>query len=192
LNWPIVFTGMRPVVMAVALLLTACGQAPVAHSTSTSPTTTPSPSPTPEAARFVAPEPSAAKMAAINAGGDAAFWDFVAFHEVGLRAGRSVSYVVSGTGTANYQCMRTDGTLDAAPGSNQVATGQISARQALTADTSGEVSAVITLRPPAPANPRCPSGYAIQAWRVSYTNTTVVDEANNVTWSAPGSGGQAQ
>src|SRR5207302_8210103 len=45
------FTGMRRVVMAVALLLTACGQAPVAHSTSTSLTTTPSPttppSPTP-------------------------------------------------------------------------------------------------------------------------------------------------
>ena len=65
-------------------------------------------------------------------------------------------------------------------------------RKALTADASGEVNAVITLRPPAPANPRCPSGYAIQAWRVSYTNTTVMDEANNVTWSAPGSGGQAQ
>ena len=97
-----------------------------------------------------------------------------------------------GTGTANYQCMRTDGTLDAAPGSNQVATGQVSAQQTLTADAAGEVSAVISLRPPAPANPRCPSGYAIQAWRVSYSNTTVMEEGNHMTWSAPGGEGQAQ
>ena len=109
-----------------------------------------------------------------------------------MRPGQSVSYQVIGTGTANYQCMRTDGTLDAAPGSNQVATGQVSAQQTLTADAAGEVSAVISLRPPAPANPRCPSGYAIQAWRVSYSNTTVMDEWNHMTWSAPGSGGQAQ
>jgi hypothetical protein len=187
---------MRRVLLAAALFLTACGQVPIAQLASptatASPVATASPSPTPEVAHFVAPEPSAAKMAAINAGGDAAFWDFVAFHEVGLRAGQSVSYHLIGTGTANYQCMRTNGTLDAAPGTNQVATAQVSARQTLTADASGGVSAVITLRPPAPANPRCPSGYAIQVWRVSYTNTTVMDEANNLNWSAPDSGGQAQ
>jgi len=129
-------------------------------------------------------------MAAINAGGDTAFWDFVVFHELGLRAGQLVSYQVSGSGTANYQCMRTDGTLDAAPGSNQVATGQVSARQQLTADASGEVSAVVALKPPAPAS--CPTGYAISTWRASYTNVTVVDEANNVTWSAPDATSQAQ
>lgn len=108
------------VLLAVTLLLAACGQAPIGHSTS--PTGIPSPGPTPEVAHFVAPEPSAAKMAAMKAGGDGVFWDFVAFHEVGLRPGQSVSYLVSGSGTANYQCMRTNGMLDADPGSNQVAT----------------------------------------------------------------------
>ena len=147
--------------MAAPVLLAACTQAPAAHSASPTPTTTTSTSasPTPEVAHFVAPEPAAAKTAAMKAGGDTGFWDFVAFHEVRLRPGQSVSYQVIGTGTANYQCMRTDGTLDAAPGSNQVATGQVSAQQTLTADAAGEVSAVISLRPPAPANPRCPSGY---------------------------------
>jgi len=185
---------MRRLLMAATLLLAACTQAAAAHSASPTPTPTPSTSasPTPEVAHFVAPEPAAAKTAAMKAGGDAVFWDFVAFHEVGLRPGQTVSYQVIGTGTANYQCMRTDGTLDAAPGSNQVATGQVSAQQTLTADAAGEVSAVISLRPPAPANPRCPSGYAIQAWRVSYSNSTVMDEGNHMTWSAPGSGGQAQ
>jgi hypothetical protein len=41
------------------------------------------------------------------------------------------------------------------------------------------------LRPPAPANPVCPSGYAIGTWRSSYTGVTVVDEANAVSWAAP-------
>jgi hypothetical protein len=174
------------------LLLAACGQAPVAHSTS--PTTTPSATatPTPQVPHFVAPEPSAAKMAAMKAGGDAVFWDFVSFHEVGLRPGQSISYLVSGSGTANYQCMRTDGTLNAAPGTDQLASGKVSARQTLTADASGDVSAVIALRPPAPANPACPASYAIAMWRVSYADTSVVDEANNVTWAAPDSTTQAQ
>lgn len=176
--------------LAATVLLAACGQAPVAHSAS--PMLTPSSSPTSVAAHFVAPGPSAAKMAGMKANGDAVFWDFVAFHEVGLRPGQSVSYVVSGLGTANFQCMRTDGTLDAAPGSNQVATGQVSAMQTLTADAAGEVSAVVNLKPPAPANPRCPSGYAIATWRASYANTSVVDQANNVAWSAPDATSQAQ
>jgi hypothetical protein len=128
----------------------------------------------------------------MKAGVDGAFWGFVAFHEVGLRPDQSVSYLATGSGTANYQCMRTNGTLDAAPGTNQVSTAQVSARQTVTADAAGEAIAVIILRPPAPANPRCPSGYAIQAWRASYSNTTVVDEANQVTWSAPDSTTQAQ
>ena len=79
--------------------------------------------------------------------------------------------------------MRTDGTLNAAAGSTQVATGKVSAEQTLSADASGQVSAVITLRPPAPANPVCPPGYAIGAWRSSYTGITVADAANGVTWS---------
>jgi len=185
---------MRRLLIAATLMLAACGQAPTGQATtSASPSSSPSPTPTPTpVAHFVAPEPSAAKMAAIKAGGDAVFWDFVAFHEVGLRPGQSVAYLVTGSGKANYSCMRTDGTLNAAPGSDQVATGQVSATQTLTADASGEVSAVITLQPPAPAQPVCPAGYAIAIWRVSYTGTTVVDGANNVTWSAPDTTSQAQ
>jgi hypothetical protein len=41
------------------------------------------------------------------------------------------------------------------------------------------------LRPPAPANPVCPAGYAIGIWRSAYTGVTVVDEANAVNWAAP-------
>src|SRR4030088_2281469 len=112
---------MRRIVMvAVTLILSACGQAPIAQSASPTATPATSPSPTPEVGHFVAPDPSAAKTAGMKASGDAVFWDFVAFHEVGLRPGQSISYMVSGSGTANYQCMRTDGTLDAAPGSNQL------------------------------------------------------------------------
>jgi len=81
--------------------------------------------------------------------------------------------------------MRTDGTLNAAPGSNEVATGQVSASQTFSADASGQVSAVIMLRPPVPANPVCPAGYAIGTWRSAYTGVTVVDEANAVNWAAP-------
>src|SRR6184192_1653177 len=96
------FPSMRRLLMAATLLLAACTQAPAAHSVSPTLTPSTSASPTPEVAHFVAPEPAAAKTAPLKGGGDAVFWDFVAFHEVGLRPGQSVSYQVIGTGTANY------------------------------------------------------------------------------------------
>src|SRR5213080_1272631 len=84
------FPSTRRLLMAATLLLAACTQAPAAHLASPTPTPTPSTSasPTPEVAHFVAPEPAAAKTAAMKAGGDTVFWDFVAFYEVRLRPGQ--------------------------------------------------------------------------------------------------------
>ena len=172
---------MRCVLIAATLMVSACAQGPTGQAT-TSASLSPTPSST-AVAHFVAPEPSAAKLAAQQAAGDGAFSAFVAFHELGLRPGQSVAYKVTATASANYQCMSIGGTLNAATDSAQVATGQVSAERTLRADASGQVSAVITLRPPAPANPVCPPGYAIGAWRSSYAGITVADAENGVTWS---------
>jgi hypothetical protein len=135
--------------------------------------------------------PSTAKIAANQAGADP-FSAFVAFHEVGLRAGQTVDYRLTGTGTANYACNRTDGTLDSAPGSQQLATAQVIARQTFIADASGDVRGVMIVPPPAPGNTSCPPGYAIGAWRSSYANMTVTDQGSQVSWPAPDVANQAQ
>jgi hypothetical protein len=141
--------------------------------------------------RFITPDPSAAKVAAAHAGGDA-FSAFVGFHEVGLSAGTAVDIAVRGTGTVNYQCIRTDGRLGAAAGSDQVVTSVVTAGQRFIADGNGEIQGVITVQPPRPANAACPPGHAMQAWRSNYTDMVVTDTANNVAWHAPDIGSQAQ
>jgi hypothetical protein len=142
-------------------------------------------------ARFVTLDPSAAKVAAAQSGDDP-FSAFVGFHEVGLAGGAAVDIAANGNATVNYQCIRTDGTLGAAPGSNQVVTASVTARQRFIADAAGEVQGVIVIRPPAPTNPNCPPGYAMQPWRSAYAQMVLTDSANGASWQAPDIGGQAQ
>ena len=108
------------------------------------------------------PDPATTKIVDSQSAADA-FSAIVAFHEVGLRAGQGVSYRVAGTGTVNYSCFRTDGTLASAPGTEQLVTAGVSGNQRLIADASGEVNGVIVIPPPSPRNAACPAGYAIGA-----------------------------
>ena len=183
--------GMKKGLLLVAAsLLAACASA----TTATTPTPSASPSstvsPPAVAAHFITPEVSVAKIAAAQSGVDP-FSDFIGIHEVGLSAGQKVTYHVAGNASGNYSCNRTDGTLDSAPGSQQVATARADVTTAFAAGANGEVIAVIIVPPARPNNSICPPGYAIGQWRSSYTNMTVTDQTNNVTWGAPDSGGQA-
>jgi hypothetical protein len=179
----------RALVLWTGLFLAACAGTSTTSSTTASNSKAPTPSAL--AARFVTPDPSVAKIAA-NQSGANVFAYYLGFHEVGLLPGQSVTYRASGTGTADYSCNRTNGTLDSSPGSQQTATGQVKADQTFAADDRGEVSGVVIIPPPAPTNPNCPPGYAVGAWRSSYTGMSLTDRANNLTWAAPDAGTQAQ
>jgi len=111
------------VVFLAALLLAACTSATTATTPSPSASPSSTASPPVVAAHFITPEVSIAKIAAAQSGVDP-FSDFIGIHEVGLSAGQKVTYHVVGTASANYSCNRTDGTLDSAPGSQQIATAR--------------------------------------------------------------------
>jgi hypothetical protein len=176
--------------LLTAGLLAACTSPNTASTTTPSPRSSSTASPAAVAAHFVTPDASTAKIAASQSGVDP-FSGLIGIHEVGLRPGQTVTYHVVGNASGNYSCNRTDGTLDSAPGSQQVATARAEVKTAFVAGANGEVIAVIIVPPARPNNSICPPGYAIGMWRSSYTNMTVTDETNNVTWSAPDSGGEA-
>lgn len=79
--------------------------------------------------------------------------DVVAFHEVGLRAGQTINYEVTGSATASYSCN----------GRTEVVAGPVGSAKSFTADASGEISEVIAVQPPAPRAGMCtaniPAGY---------------------------------
>jgi hypothetical protein len=179
----------KGIVLLAAVLLAGCSGSTTASKPSLSASPSSTASPAAPAAHFMTPDASTTKIAANQSGADP-FSDFIGFHEVGLRAGQTVTYHVVGDASANYSCNRTDGTLDSAPGSQQVATARADVRQPFVADANGEVIGVIIVPAARPNNLICPPGYATAIWKSSYANMTVIDETNNVTWSAPDSGTQ--
>ena len=175
------------------MCLAACSPAAtqLATTPSASPIKTPTVSPSAVGIHFVLPNPATAKTVGSQSTGDA-FSAIVAFHELGLRAGQGVSYRVAGTGTVNYSCFRTDGTLASAPGTEQLVTAGVSGNQRLIADASGEVNGVIVIPPPSPRNAACPAGYAIGAWRSAFSQLVVTDIDSHISWQAPDMANQGE
>ncbi|TMF57153.1 MAG: hypothetical protein E6I22_04410 [Chloroflexi bacterium] len=172
----------RPWLVA-ALLVSGCASAsPATQGSSPTPTQATA---TPVAQRFVDVPPAVTKLA--SAYGDP--WaQVVAFHEVGLRPGESVSYTVRGTATVNYAC---NSTTAFAQVNQQVVTGPVGATKSFVADAGGEIANVIAAAPPPPQDASCPRGYAIGIWRIRYDNVTLLDGTHQVSESVPGSGGLA-
>ena len=153
---------MKRMILLAAVLLAACssrtaGTPPVSTTPTVSSTTTPAISPPPIVSpHFVGTPPSAAKIAAAQTD---PWVDVVAFHEVGLRAGQTINYQVTGSATASYSCN----------GRTEVAAGAVGSAKSFTADASGEISAVIAVQPPAPragsGPPTIPAGYGASVIR---------------------------
>src|SRR5207253_1426867 len=149
--------GMNRPWLVAALLVSGCASAsPATQGSSPTPTQATA---TPVAQRFVDVPPAVTKLA--SAYGDP--WaQVVAFHEVGLRPGESVSYTVRGTATVNYAC---NSTTAFAQVNQQVVTGPVGATKSFVADAGGEIANVIAAAPPPPPDASCPPGYAIDIWR---------------------------
>lgn len=174
---------MKRMILLAALLLAACGSK-VAATPAVSPTsspsnaTTPTASSSPVSAHFVDVSPSAAK----GGGAQTDPWvDVVAFHEVGLTAGQTVGYRVTGSGTASYTCN----------GKAVTVAGGVAASKSFTADASGEISQVIAVQPPAAQAGMCTSSYPNGIWAFTYRTMRLLDSTNQVGMDAPDTNGGA-
>lgn len=183
---------MKKMILLAALLLAACGSrttatppvstTPTASSTTTPTapsTTTPTIPPAPIVSpHFVGSLPSAAKIAAAQTD---PWVDVVAFHEVGLRAGQTINYQVTGSATASYSCN----------GKTEVAAGPVGSAKSFTADASGEISEVIAVQPPAPRAGMCTANYPRGIWGFNYQTLHLLDSSNQVGEDVPGMSGGA-
>ncbi len=175
---------MRRALLVAAVLLSACGSAVTSTPRVTIVPATAAPI---QAPHFIE-VPAAVSKAAAAQNGDG-WTQVIAFDEVGLPPGETVSYEVTGSATANYACNSTT-VLDQV--NQQVVTAAVSATATFTADASDEVTGVIKVYPPAPRSSACPAGYAIGIWRINYDNMKLLDRSNQVSESVPGMGVQAQ
>jgi hypothetical protein len=175
---------MKRMILLAAVLLAACGSKtaatpPVSTTPTASSTTTPAISPAPIVSpHFVRTPPSAAKVAAAQTD---PWVDVVAFHEVGLRAGQTINYQVTGSATASYSCN----------GRTEVAAGPVGSAKSFTADASGEISEVIGVQPPAPRAGMCTANYPRGIWGFSYQTLHLLDSSNQVGEDVPGMSGGA-
>jgi hypothetical protein len=175
---------MKRIMLLAALLLAACGSgtagtAPVSITPTASTTLAPATSPAPVVRpHFVDTPPSAAKLAAAQTG---PWVDVVVFHEVGLRAGESISYRVTGSATASYSCN----------GKTEIAAGPVSSAKSFTADAAGQISEVIAVQPPAPRAGACTDNYPRGIWGFSYQTLHLLDSSNQVGVDVPGTSGGA-
>jgi hypothetical protein len=180
------YINMKRMIVLAALLLAACGSKAAATpavsvspavSTSTTPAPTIAPS-TAVTARFVSTAPSSSKVASAQS---EPWIDVVAFDEVGLTPGQTVSYQVAGSATASYTC----------GGKSQTASGPVSATRTFTADATGEISEVIAVQPPALQPGACATNYPGGIWGFKYETLHLADRTNNVGEDVPGMSGGA-
>lgn len=100
----------------------------------------------------------------------------VTFKEAGLESGSTSTITVSGTGTADYECINGGGKNPTADNKDTVS-AELSVSGEFTADKNGNVRGSLTLNPPGPGGFSCPPGQRLSGpTNVSYTNVVITDE----------------
>ena len=171
-------------IIVAAMLLAACDS-----KTSATPTASTAATPTGVAvattspsvaanAHFVTVPPGGAKLGQAQT---QPWVDVVAFHEVGLRSGETVTYQVSGSATASYTCN----------GKAETAAGTVGTSKTFSANASGEINDVIAVLPPRLQVGQCSTGYPNGIWGFRYGMLHLVDTTNQVTQDVPGNSGGA-
>jgi hypothetical protein len=108
----------------------------------------------------------------------------VAFKEAGLGTNQLINYELSADATATYVCVNKGGSNPSA--SNKTTrSGPVSASGTFPSGKNGNVTASLTVSPPA-ANITCPKGQTLQTASVSYTNVSLTDTTNNIAASIEG------
>jgi hypothetical protein len=109
----------------------------------------------------------------------------VSFKEAGLGTNQQITYTASADATAVYVCVNRGGANPSASNKTTVS-GPVSATGTFSSGKNGNVSATLTLSPPA-SDISCPKGQSLQLASVSYTNVAITDTTNNIKEPIPGS-----
>jgi hypothetical protein len=110
----------------------------------------------------------------------------VSWKEAGLGDNQLISYTANADSTVTYVCVNRGGANPSASNKTTVS-GPVSASGTFSSDKNGNITASLTLSPPAvPADFSCPKGQSLQIAQVSYTNVSITDNTNGITEPIPG------
>lgn len=110
----------------------------------------------------------------------------VSFKEAGLGTNQLINYTASADATATVVCVNKGGANPSASNKTTIS-GPVSASGAFDSGKNGNVTASLTLMPPAvPATFSCPNGQREATAEVSYTNVAIADTTNGITDAIPG------
>jgi hypothetical protein len=108
----------------------------------------------------------------------------VSFKEAGLGTNQLITYVASADATGTYVCVNRGGGNPSAANKTTVS-GPVSETGQFSSGKNGQVTASLTIEPPA-STLTCPPGQSHQLASVSYTNVAISDSTNDVTEPIPG------
>lgn len=110
----------------------------------------------------------------------------VSFKEAGLGSNQLINYTASADATATVVCVNKGGGNPSASNKTTVS-GPVSASGAFSSGKNGNVTASLTLTPPAPPSTfSCPKGQREATAEVSYTNVSIADTTNGIAEAIPG------
>jgi hypothetical protein len=109
----------------------------------------------------------------------------VSFKEAGLGTNQQITYVANADATATYVCVNRGGANPSASNKTTVS-GPVSATGTFSSGKNGQVTASLTLNPPAPGGFSCPPGQSLEIAQVVYTNVSITDTTNGITEPIPG------
>lgn len=110
----------------------------------------------------------------------------VSFKEAGLGTNQLINYTASADASATYVCVNKGGANPSASNKTTV-NGPVSASGTFNSGKNGNVTASLTLSPPAPPSTfSCPKGQSQATAEVSYTNVAITDTTNGITEPIPG------
>lgn len=108
----------------------------------------------------------------------------VAFKEAGLGTNQLIAYEASADASATYVCVNNGGANPSAQNKTTVA-GPVSAFGSFSSGKNGQVTASLTIDPPA-STLDCPPGQREATAEVSYTNVAIADLTNGVSEAVEG------
>jgi hypothetical protein len=109
----------------------------------------------------------------------------VSFKEAGLGGNQLISYTANANATATVVCVNNGGGHPQAANKTTVS-GPVSASGEFSSGKNGNVTASLTLMPPAAPSDFCTPGQSEEIAFVTYTDVSITDNTNGITEPIPG------
>jgi hypothetical protein len=109
----------------------------------------------------------------------------VSFKEAGLGTNQLINYTANASGTTTVVCVNKGGANPSAANKTSVQ-GPVSASGAFDSGKNGNVTASLTLMPPAAPSGFCTPGQKEEVSQVSFTTVSISDTTNSITQPIPG------